>query len=104
MIITQLRRQRALWLLVFVLSLGLAISIGIRLASYGVPLALITGCVLAVAGSALDLLGRLLEAWSTTIHRCSAAGCAFTVTVRGVDAAENRRWQEITAAHPTHTA
>ncbi|WP_268257299.1 hypothetical protein [Streptomyces longispororuber] len=38
-----------------------------------------------------------------TTHRCTAAGCSFAVTVRGVDAAENRRWQEISAAHPSHT-
>lgn len=103
MITTQLRRQRALWLLVLGLSLGLAASIGVRLASYGVPLALITGCVLCVAASVLNLLEHIADAWSTT-HRCPVAGCAFEVTVRGVDAAENRRWQEIATTHPAHDA
>lgn len=104
MITTQLRRQRVQWLLLLVLSLGLAVSAGLRLSSYGVQLALITGCALCVAASTLATAGHLVDAWSNTTHRCGAAGCAFTVTVRGVDAAENRRWQEIAAAHPTHTA
>ncbi|MEV0254421.1 hypothetical protein AB0H82_09135 [Streptomyces sp. NPDC050732] len=101
--ITQFRRQCALWLLALASSLGLAVWVSIRLASYDVPLTLITACGLCVAACTLNLLERLAEARSTT-HRCPAAGCTFKVTVRGVDAAENRRWQEIAATHPTHDA
>ncbi|MGW2228169.1 hypothetical protein [Streptomyces formicae] len=101
MIITQLRRQRGLWLLALAFSLALAIAVGVRLASYGVPLALITGCALCVSASVQSLLEHVADACSTT-HRCTAPGCTFAVTVRGVDAAENRRWQEIAATHPDH--
>ncbi|MFI9028834.1 hypothetical protein [Streptomyces sp. NPDC053560] len=45
---------------------------------------------------------RLADAWTTTTHRCKAASCDFTVQISRVDAADNRRWQEIAAAHPHH--
>ncbi|MEV6994362.1 hypothetical protein AB0N87_35105 [Streptomyces sp. NPDC093228] len=81
-----------------------AFLIGSQLHSYGVPLGLITLCVLSVLSSALWLLIRAEEAWSSTRHRCTAQGCTFEVRVQNGSAADNRRWQEIAAAHPTHNA
>ncbi|MFJ8823750.1 hypothetical protein ACIREE_18440 [Streptomyces sp. NPDC102467] len=81
---------------------AVAVSIGVRLHSYGVPLALITPCVLTVLSSALWLLVHVEETWSSTLHRCTVKGCTFQVRVQHVDAAENRRWQEVAAAHPAH--
>ncbi|MEU1597240.1 hypothetical protein ABZ468_31415 [Streptomyces sp. NPDC005708] len=81
-----------------------AVLIGSQLHTYGVPLGLITPCVLSVLSSALWLLIRVEEAWSSTRHRCSAQGCTFEVRVQNGSAADNRRWQEVAAAHPTHNA
>ncbi|MGW6270427.1 hypothetical protein [Streptomyces sp. NPDC055060] len=96
-------RRRIVAALVIAAALAVALSIGVRLASYGVPLALITPCVLAVLSSSLWLLMRVEEAARTTTHRCTAAGCDFLVRLQHVDAAENRRWQETAANHPAHT-
>ncbi|MGJ5898486.1 hypothetical protein ACSCBZ_42055 [Streptomyces niveiscabiei] len=42
------------------------------------------------------------KSWSTTTHRCTA--CSFTVRLTRATPGESRRWQEIAAAHPDHTA
>ncbi|MEU2153804.1 hypothetical protein ABZ532_02035 [Streptomyces sp. NPDC019396] len=76
--------------------------IAVQLHAYGVPIGLITPCVLSVLSSALWLLIRAEEAWSSTRHRCTATGCTFEVRVQNGSAADNRRWQEVAAAHPTH--
>ncbi|MFD4973175.1 hypothetical protein [Streptomyces sp. NPDC058424] len=81
-----------------------AFLIGSQLHTYGVPLGLITPCVLSVLSSALWLLIRVEEALSRTRHRCTAQGCTFEVRVQSGSAADNRRWQEVAAAHPTHNA
>ncbi|MFF1766843.1 hypothetical protein [Streptomyces sp. NPDC058249] len=81
-----------------------ALLIGSQLHFYGVPLGLITPCVLSVLSSALWLLIRAEEAWSSTRHRCTAQGCTFEVRVQNGSAADNRHWQEVAAAHPTHNA
>ncbi|WP_432020836.1 hypothetical protein [Streptomyces sp. 1222.5] len=59
-----------------------ALLIGSQLHSYRVPLGLITPCMLSVLSSALWLLIRAEEAWSSTRHRCSAQGCTFEVRVQ----------------------
>ncbi|MFD3578027.1 hypothetical protein [Streptomyces sp. NPDC058644] len=95
-------RRRVVSLLIIGMALAVALSIGVRLASYGVPPALITPCVLAILSSALWLLIRVEEAIGATVHRCTAHGCTFQVRLQNADAAEERRWQEIATAHPAH--
>lgn len=96
-------RRRVVSLLIIGMAMAVAVSIGVRLHSYGVPLALITPCVLSVLSSSMWLLIRVEEAARTTTHRCTAAGCDFLVRLQHVDAAESRRWQEAAANHPAHT-
>ncbi|MFF2061103.1 hypothetical protein ACFVWZ_04745 [Streptomyces sp. NPDC058200] len=76
--------------------------IGVRLNSYGLPFSLTLACAMAVWASLLTALNSAADDWNTTTHRCSVSGCDFTVRLRYCDAAENRRWQEIATAHPTH--
>ncbi|MFD8391188.1 hypothetical protein ACFV2N_18815 [Streptomyces sp. NPDC059680] len=78
----------------------LAGVIGVRLSGDGVPLALLVACCTSCLATFSSLLFRVIDAWSTTTHRCTRPGCDFRVRLTGVDAAENRRWQEIAAHHP----
>ncbi|MFD4477366.1 hypothetical protein ACFWPU_14815 [Streptomyces sp. NPDC058471] len=96
-------RRRIVSALIITGAGAVALSIGVRLHSYGVPVGLITPCVLSVLSSSLWLLLRVEEAARTTTHRCTAAGCDFQVRVQHVGAAESRRWQETASDHPTHT-
>ncbi|MFF2470558.1 hypothetical protein [Streptomyces sp. NPDC058066] len=98
------RVRRTLSAAFIVVALSVATLIGGHLHSYGVPIALITPCVLAVLSSALWLLSQVEAAYFSALHRCTVKGCTFQVRVQHVDAAENRRWQEIAAAHPAHHA
>lgn len=83
-----------------VVSAALAVSIGVRLSGYGVPLTLLIACCAACLATFSSLLFRLIDAAGTTIHRCKRPGCDFQVRLTHTDAAENRRWQEIAAHHP----
>lgn len=96
-------RQRALTAGAVAVSAALAIGIGVRLASYGVPAVLLLACCLSCTAAFSGLLFRLLDAWSTTTHRCTRPGCDFQVRLTHGGAAENRRWQEIAATHPHRT-
>lgn len=73
-----------------------------RLNAYNVPFSLLLTCGLAMWSSLLWLCSRITEAAQTTTHRCTVPGCYFAARLRHTDAAENRRWQEVAAAHPTH--
>ncbi|MFE4717710.1 hypothetical protein ACFRLW_15035 [Streptomyces sp. NPDC056728] len=101
---TKQQRRRIVSLLEVGVSIAVGVAISIRLASYGVPFGLITPCVLSVLSSALWLLIRAEEALSSTRHRCTTQGCTFEVRVQNGSAVDNRRWQEVAAAHPTHDA
>ncbi|MER6047561.1 hypothetical protein ABT168_08860 [Streptomyces sp. NPDC001793] len=79
-----------------------AVSIGTKLAAYDVPLSLLVDCTLACLASTVWLVAGLTTAFASTTYRCTEPGCDFTVRVRHGDAAENRRWQETVAEHPTH--
>jgi hypothetical protein len=97
-------RRRITSAALIVCASAVAGAIAVRLHSYGVPFGLITPCVLAVLSSALWLLIRAEEALSSTRHRCTATGCTFEVRMQNGSAVDNRRWQEVAAAHPTHNA
>ncbi|MFI9026932.1 hypothetical protein [Streptomyces sp. NPDC053560] len=86
------------------LAVGVALAAvhGSQLASYDVPPSLVIICALCVMGTFTSSLAHLFETLTTTTHRCREAGCDFRVRVRRDDAADNRRWQEIAAAHPRH--
>ncbi|MFD8047667.1 hypothetical protein ACFV5E_30075 [Streptomyces chartreusis] len=96
-------RHRILTTGAVAISTALAIGIGVRLASYGVPVALLLACCLSCTAAFSSLLFRLVDAWSTTTHRCTRPGCDFQVRLTHGSAAENRRWQEIAATHPHRT-
>ncbi|MBZ4319400.1 hypothetical protein [Streptomyces huiliensis] len=89
---------------VVTLALGAAAgtSNGWQLASYDVPLALTVSSAFAVFACVHLGAEHLACLLSGTTYRCTEPGCAFRVRVTGVNAAENRRWQETAAAHPTH--
>ncbi|WP_428953316.1 hypothetical protein [Streptomyces sp. cg35] len=95
-------RHRLTDVLIIGFSLAVGASIGVQLYWQHVTWGLIVPCVLAAASSSLWLLSKVAEAFESTVHRCTAPGCTFRVRVQNVDAAENRRWQEVAAAHPTH--
>ncbi|MZD09141.1 hypothetical protein GTW43_29280 [Streptomyces sp. SID5785] len=95
-------RLRVLEAVTLLFTLALAVWIGVRLDSFGVPIGLIIPCSLAILSSGLQMLAQLTRALAGTLHRCTEPGCSFEVRVQNVDAAENRRWQEIAAAHPAH--
>ena len=97
-------RRRVASLFQIAAAIAAGTAIGVRLSAYGVPLLLLTACAVSVASSALWLFERIAEALASTTHRCTAPGCDFRVRVQQVDAGENRRWQEIAAAHPYHDA
>jgi hypothetical protein len=80
----------------------LAAVAGFRLAACGVPVVWVVACALALHTTLMSLFLRLAQAVGATTYRCRAAGCDFKVTIREVDAGENRRWQEIAATHPRH--
>ncbi|WP_369359575.1 hypothetical protein [Streptomyces sp. cg2] len=79
-----------------------AVSIGTKLAAYDVPLSLIVTCAMACLTSTVWVVGTLVDLLGSTTYRCTEPGCDFTVRVRHGNAAENRRWQETAAEHPTH--
>ena len=85
-------------------SAALGLAIAFRLAMYDVPVSLLFACSMSCTASALFLLLRLADAVGTSTHRCTVAGCDFQVRMRHVDAAENRKWQEIAATHPHRAA
>ncbi|GGN26243.1 hypothetical protein [Streptomyces fuscichromogenes] len=93
-------RRRFILLAVGAAGTVLAAAIGVRLAAYGVPLALLVACCLSCLATISSLFFRLTDALSTTTHRCTRLGCDFRVSLTGTDSAENRRWQEIAAHHP----
>lgn len=97
-------RHRALTAGAVTVSGALAIAIGVRLSGYGVPLSLLLACCLSCLATFSSLLFRVIGAWPTTTHRCTRPGCDFRVRLTHTDAVEHRRWQEIAAAHPHHTA
>jgi hypothetical protein len=96
-------RHRALTAGAAAISVALAAVIGVRLSGYGVPLALLLACCLSCLATFSSLLFRVISAWSTTTHRCTRAGCDFSVSLTGTNSAESRRWQEIAAQHPHRT-
>ncbi|MET7538264.1 hypothetical protein [Streptomyces sp. NPDC005507] len=101
---TKEHRRRIGSLLQIGVSLAVGAVISIRLALYDLPFFLHAACVLGTACSALSALLNIEQAWTATTHRCTAPGCDFRVRMQHVDAGENRRWQEIAAAHPRHDA
>ncbi|MER6678098.1 hypothetical protein [Streptomyces sp. NPDC000983] len=90
-------RHRVLITGAVAVSAALAAAIGVRLSGYGVPVSLLLACCLSCAGTFSNLLFRLVDAWSTTTHRCTRPGCNLSVSLTR---AETRRWQEIAAQHP----
>lgn len=96
--------RRCLLLTGFAAVTTLVVAIGVRLSGYGVPLVLLLACAFALQSSLTSLLFHLVDAMSSTTHRCSRPGCDFHVRLTSVDATENRRWQEIAANHPHRTA
>jgi hypothetical protein len=99
---SSIRRRRLAVSAAVAASTALSVAIGVRLAGYGVPLALLLACCLSCVAAFSSLLFRLVEAWSTTTHRCTASGCTFQVRLTHAGAAESRRWQEIATRHPDH--
>ncbi|OAH11319.1 hypothetical protein [Streptomyces jeddahensis] len=95
-------RRRIVAALVIAAVSAMAISMGVRLASYGVPIGLITPCVLGVLSSSLWLLIRIEDA--LRVHRCTTPGCSFQVRVENGSAAENERWRALAATHPHRAA
>jgi hypothetical protein len=93
-------RHRILTTGAVAISGALAAAIGMRLSAHGVPTALLFACTASCLATFSSLLFRLIEAWSTTTHRCAQSGCDFRVTLTRATAADNRRWQEIAAHHP----
>ncbi|QUC62975.1 hypothetical protein IOD14_42960 [Streptomyces sp. A2-16] len=96
-------RHRALTTGAAAVSAALSIAIGVRLSAYGVPVALLLACCLSCLATFTSLLFRVIDAWSTTTHRCTRPGCDFRVSLTHADSAESRRWQEIAARHPHRT-
>ncbi|MET7924200.1 hypothetical protein ABZT43_09480 [Streptomyces sp. NPDC005349] len=101
---TKQQRRRIVSLLLIAVALAVGVAITVRLASYDVPFSLLTACGLGTTGSVYSALLHIEELLTATTHRCTAPGCDFRVRMQRVDAGENRRWQEIAAAHPTHNA
>ncbi|MFE5174107.1 hypothetical protein [Streptomyces sp. NPDC056634] len=101
---TKERRRRIVSLLQIGVSIAVGAAISLRLAPYDLPFFLHATCVLGTAGSVLSALLNIEQAWTATTHRCTAPGCDFRVRMQHVHAGENRRWQEIAAAHPRHDA
>jgi hypothetical protein len=95
-----LTRRRVALLGVVAACTALAAAIGVRLAAYGVPTALLVACSLSCLATFTSLGFRAVDALSTTTHQCKQPGCDFRVQLTNPDAAENRRWQEIAARHP----
>ncbi|MFH8748320.1 hypothetical protein ACH4GK_19335 [Streptomyces rimosus] len=95
-----MKRQRLVLPVAVAVGAVYAVAIGWRLASFHVPWMLLVACASALFVTAFTLVLRIAEARSTVVHRCRMEGCTFMVQVRHVDAVENRRWQEIAAAHP----
>ncbi|MEW1725235.1 hypothetical protein [Streptomyces sp. NPDC093109] len=78
---------------------AVAVLIGVRLHDHHVPWLLLLACTLAVFGSLADTTGRVTAAWTASTHRCTVPGCGFTVRLAHTSPGENRRWQELAAAH-----
>ncbi|MER6286521.1 hypothetical protein [Streptomyces sviceus] len=99
---SSIRRRRLAIAAAVAVSAALSVAIGVRLAGYGVPIALLLACCLSCLTTFSSLLFRLVDAWSTTTHRCTQAGCDFQVRLTHAGPAESRRWQEIATRHPDH--
>ncbi|MFF0759480.1 hypothetical protein ACFYWH_05495 [Streptomyces sp. NPDC003737] len=97
---SSIRRRRLAVSAAAAVSTALSVAIGVRLSAYGVPLALLLACCLSCMATFSSLLFRVIDALSTTVHRCTRPGCDFRVSLAHTDAAESRRWQEIAAQHP----
>ncbi|MGW5461088.1 hypothetical protein [Streptomyces sp. NPDC003996] len=93
-------RRRVLVVGIVAGSTALAVSVAVRLSGYGVPVSLLLACSLSCLATFCSVLFQLVDAWSTTTHRCERPGCDFRVRLTDTDAAENRRWQEIADHHP----
>ncbi|MFB7459910.1 hypothetical protein [Streptomyces sp. NPDC056188] len=93
-------RHRVLVFGAVAVSAALAVSVGVRLSGYGVPLSLLLACCASCLATFSSLLFRVIDTWSTTTYRCRRPGCDFHLRLTLTDAAENRRWQEIAAHHP----
>ncbi|QKV93883.1 hypothetical protein HUT19_20715 [Streptomyces sp. NA02950] len=96
-------KQRLFPLLAEAIAAAMAANLGYQLTDYDVPLALVLACALALYIAFRETLRQLAQARYTVTHRCTVPGCTFTVRLTRADAVENRRWQEIAAAHPSHT-
>ncbi|WNZ12161.1 hypothetical protein [Streptomyces sp. 11x1] len=96
-------RHRILTTGAVAVSAALSAAIGMRLSAYGVPLSLLVACTASGLATFSSLLFRLIEAWSTTTHRCTRPGCDFRVSLTRPTPADSRRWQEIAAHHPHRT-
>ncbi|MFE2440945.1 hypothetical protein ACFXDF_02535 [Streptomyces sp. NPDC059426] len=96
-------KQRLFPLLAEAIAAAMAGYLGYQLSTYDVPLLLDVACALALYIAFRESLHQLRQAPHTVTHRCTVPGCAFTVRLTRADAVENRRWQEIAAAHPSHT-
>ncbi|MEW2467150.1 hypothetical protein AB0919_19345 [Streptomyces sp. NPDC046994] len=93
-------RRRLIELAGVTVSAALAVALGARLSSYGVPVLLLVACSTACMTTFVTLLFRVSEALSMTTHRCKRPGCDFQIHLRNANAAESRRWQELAADHP----
>ncbi|MFJ9104829.1 hypothetical protein ACIRJM_40940 [Streptomyces sp. NPDC102405] len=101
---SSMRRRRLAISAAVAVSTALSVAVGVRLAGYAVPVALLLACCLSCLATFSSLLFRLVDVWSTTTHRCTQAGCDFQVRLTHAGAAESRRWQEIAAHHPHRNA
>ncbi|TSB17774.1 hypothetical protein [Streptomyces benahoarensis] len=77
-----------------------AASITSDLAPYQVPGSTTVQCALAVGACAFIGVGQAVDLLTGTIHHCQ--DCSMTVRLRGMGAADARRWQEALADHPQH--
>ncbi|MFD7402999.1 hypothetical protein ACFV7R_10065 [Streptomyces sp. NPDC059866] len=97
---TSTTRHRLVHLAGIAASTALAAAIAVSLSDYGVRVPLLVACSLSCLATYVSLWGRLVDALSTTTHRCTQPGCDFQVRLTRTDTAESRRWQEVAAQHP----
>ncbi|WJY37902.1 hypothetical protein QT196_11725 [Streptomyces sp. P9-2B-2] len=98
-----MKRRHLILSATLVVGAAVGVSHAVQLSAYGVPVSLIVSCALATGATALVVASRVADVFDFTTHRCRVPGCDFRARVRGVNAAENRRWQETAAEHPAHT-
>ncbi|MFF6640332.1 hypothetical protein ACFY83_24265 [Streptomyces althioticus] len=97
---TTVSQHRLLYLAGVAAASALTAAMGVSLSDYGVRTTLVVACCLSSLAAYAGVWGRVVAALSTTTHACTKPGCDFRVRLTCVDAAENRRWQEIAANHP----